>query len=132
MEKFLISKLDIISKEVDDINVVNKEQNLKYSQLDKLRNDILHEIELNNISGSAMLIKYKELKAILRLRRKYKNNLAMLACFKTRINVSTGNAKKAILNKRAELEKRHYKRRIEESVRQELLNEIEDIIIPGE
>lgn len=128
MNEYLLNKAYKLEKILEEIESTYEEAKEKSSILDQIRNDILHEIELDNLDAIAMTRKFKELKATLKLRRKYKDNVNYLIKFRQNLNLKM--SKKTIASIKGlekQLDKRKYSNRIESSIRKEILNEVENI-----
>jgi hypothetical protein len=125
MRKLLLEKSKKIATILEDVEELYEEAKVKHSTIDKLRNDILHEITLDSLSAVDMTKKYIELRTTLRLRIIYKDNIDYLKTFR-RYN-SLKNAKKSA-NEINEISKnkkyRKYTKRVESEVRQEILDDI--------
>jgi len=126
MRDLILNSIEVINSELENIEKMYAEATEKQSILDNLRNDIEHEIELNKLSGSEMMIKYKELQACLRLRRKYKDGLEYLLSIRIGLNLTqVKNAKENISKVDNKLINRDYSNRVKQEVREELLKEME-------
>jgi hypothetical protein len=125
MRKLLLEKSKKLATILEDVEELYEEAKVKHSTIDKLRNDILHEITLDSLSAVDMTKKYIELRTTLRLRTIYKDNIDYLKTFR-RYN-SLKNAKKSA-NEINEISKnkkyRKYTKRVESEVRQEILDDI--------
>ena len=128
MKDLLIQSTQEIKEILSRIEEVYKNANEKQSQIDQLINDIEHEIELQNFSAPQMMVKYKELKACFRLRRKYKNDLEYLLAYRPSLNIMlTDKSFKAIYTVKSKMDKKNYCHRIKEELRMEILKEAETI-----
>ena len=122
LKENLLKVLDIST----NIENLHKEYWDKISKIDLLRNDILHSIELDKLSGSAMMIQYKELQAILKIRRTYKYNVQLIDSFQSVITLSKIKKGVSCLDKKIEqLGRSTYTVRINSEVKQAILNELE-------
>lgn len=123
----ILESIKLINVELGKIEHEFDRATRKQSMLENLRNDIEHEIELNKLSGSEMMKKYKELQACLKLRRKYKDELEYLLIIRSELNLDrTKVAKESVLKVDKKLSDRKYKHRIKQEVRDELLKELEE------
>ena len=115
-----------LKEKIHELEVMWKTLNAKQSSIDKMIVQLEHEIEIQNLDAVGMAKKYKELKGIFRLRRKYKNEIEVIST--TRSLYSENNINTCISNfnksKDGQATKR-FKDRITEEVRKELLKEIE-------
>lgn len=128
MKKYLLEKNKEIHDILQEIEDKYKEAKEKQSIIDSIRNDILHEIELNRYSAIQMTKKYKELQATLQIRRRYKDNLEYLKTFKSSLSVGLSNSAHTNINSlHTKFVKRTYNKRIKEEVRNEILSEISDL-----
>lgn len=117
--------IEIILKEIEDIYSNASE---KQSQIDQLIVDIEHEIELESCSAPFMMMKYKQLKACFKLRRKYKDELEYLLGIRATLNLGvTTTAQKALSTVVSRMDKRKYSHRIKEELRLEILKEAEEM-----
>ena len=122
----LKNELEKMKSSVSVIDEQFKMCSEKQSQLDLLLIDIYHEIELEKLSAPEMMKKYKELKACLTIRRRYKNMLEYINI--VRGSIKTGNFDGAIkgiesLDKREGNKKYHH--RIKAELREEILSEMD-------
>lgn len=120
--KLILNAIEVINGELDKIEEAYNSAVEKQSILDNLKNDIEHEIELEKLSGSEMMVKYKELQACLRLRRKYKDDLEYLLSIRVSLNLShTKSASKKVSEIDDVMSNKKYKIRIQQEVREEVL-----------
>jgi len=118
-----IKEIELIIQELEtNYNYCNEKQ----SQLDKIIVDIEHEIEFDSVDGSTMLLRYKEFKSALRLRRMYKDKVAEYLSIRANINPNI------IISANRQLDKiiidrdsRGYRHRIKKELRKEILNNME-------
>lgn len=126
--KLILNAIEVINGELDKIEEAYNSAVEKQSILDNLKNDIEHEIELEKLSGSEMMVKYKELQACLRLRRKYKDDLEYLLSIRVSLNLShTKSASKKVSEIDDVMSNKKYKIRIQQEVREEVLKEVSSI-----
>lgn len=128
MRKYLLSKTGEIKKILQDVEVEYEVCKSKHSQLDKIKNDLLHELELDNLNAAGTASLMKELKSTLLLRRIYKDNIDYLLAFREELNL--GKLIKAVDNLNevhTTTNMRKYNRRIKKEVREEILAEIDKI-----
>lgn len=90
----------------------------KLSSVDLLVNDIEHEIEMQNVSGKDMLLKYKELKKILQTRRYAKDRMTAINAFLK----SLKSVNHSISQKIDSENKRGYEFRTKRYIRQSILD----------
>ena len=72
------------------IKRINSERNIllvKRTEINDLRNDILHEIELKRLSAPEMVKKYNELKKVLQIRREIKDEIDEYDLIKNKIKI---------------------------------------------
>lgn len=128
MKNIIQNSLNIIQEQIDSFEKFYKDATEKQSLLDNLKNDIEHEIELDKLSGSEMMKKYKELQACLKLRRKYKNDIEYLNSIRGQFNLSIlKGATKSFNETNKKMESKTYRQRIEGELREEILKEISEI-----
>lgn len=128
----MLSKLKQATKDIEeilaDVEEVYKSVTERQSQIDRLIIDLEHEIELENYPAHKMMLKYKELKACFRLRRKYKNELEYLMAIRPSLNLSVVSASNKALHAVVEkMERKRYYHRIKEELRIEILEEAKKI-----
>jgi len=84
--------LDTVSTKVEEIEVLYTMSIEKHSIIDKMVVQLLHEIELENVDAVSMMKQIKELKGVLKLRRKYKDNVDYLVVVRSMLNKSVVKA----------------------------------------
>lgn len=105
----------------------------KVSQLDLIVVDIHHEVELEKMSGPAMMTKFKELQACLKLRRKYKNRVSRFQTIQALLDPDPYAEAIHALRKKEECEgRRTYTHRIRQDVRKEILEEVKSMEKKGQ
>lgn len=130
MESKRTVKLELhnIKQSIDIINQQYKENSTKLSQIDLLISDLYHEIEFDKLTAPQMMIKFKELKACLKIRRTYKNEHEYLQSVvsslnNSKIEVAISNSNRV---EKKESEK-IYKKRIKDEVRNEILKYADEL-----
>ena len=123
---------NLIKKNLKEIQSLTKDiekeyKNTKHKQsiLDKLIVDLEHEIEFDKMDAIDMSKKIKEMRAVLKLRRKYKNNMEYFTEIRKSINpMQVGKSLVSWDNIRIKQENKKYTHRVNEEVRNEGLDEI--------
>ena len=87
MKKVLQHEFKVIEEAVKSIESKYIDCRNDLSTIDKLRNDILHEIEFNDITPKEKKAKYIELSKALKIRRALKVEVEMIQAFRTEINI---------------------------------------------
>ena len=125
---YLSKKNDEVENILSDVEKLYNECREKQGILDKLKNDIEHEIELDKMDAVAMVKKFKEYQSVLKLRRKYKDNVAMLRSYRSKFSLKKlNNVRNSVKQINTNQQCRGYKYRVKSEVRDEILEEINSI-----
>lgn len=128
INQLLKEQMSTIQSAIDTIEEQYKLCTEKQSQLDMLLVDIYHEIELDKLSAPEMMSKYKELKAVLKLRRKYKDAVEHILIARQYFNPKNVHTTlKGIDTMEKKDSRRTYSHRIKKEVRAELISEMNSL-----
>jgi hypothetical protein len=100
----------------------------KYYKIEDMILDIRHDMELKDFDAISNAKLFKEFKSILRLRRNYKDKIDYLNAFRCNLNLNVIDKCKLDLSLiHVKKENRKYHNRITDELKQELLNEYNNI-----
>ena len=116
--------MEVADGAITEIEKLYNSSTEKHSTLDKYVVQLLHEIELNDFDAVGMAKQIKELKSVLKLRRKYKDQIDYFLGIRGFVNKSnfekaTKGLETVIKNKKD----RKFKDRISEKLREEIIDE---------
>lgn len=128
INQLLKEQISIIKSSIEIVEEQYKLCTEKQSQLDMLLVDIYHEIELDKLSAPEMMSKYKELKAVLKLRRKYKDAVEHILVARQYFNPKNASTTlKGLDTIEKKDSHRTYSQRIKKEVREELISEMNSL-----
>ena len=118
MDARLKSELQTITNSILAIQNLHKEASSKISQTDLLLSDLYHEIEFEKLTAPQMMVKFKELKQCLKVRRQHKVEFEALQSVVASLDSNKLHSIVKVSNKT----EKKYRTKIESSVRKEILN----------